>query len=287
MVQVKIRTILVGLVALLSLPLHAEVLFEGYALIRSGSVHIGYIVQRFEFDATKKQFTSIYYLKTSSLGANTTESLKAYANDKFQPISYQYTGQVGAVSKTIDAKFTGEKATYIVGDGKNSRTLTRTVKKGVFLSTFLGYLMLQSGYKANKKFVFDAIAEEDGETYNGEAIIHGEEEYKKEKVFRIENKFKGVSFVSMATAKGEILATTSAAQNLGTELVATPSEATKGFAVPNDTLKLLFGNIPTGKQNVLASRINKPATLPVTITKPVTQKKTMKKDKKEPTPTGP
>lgn len=255
--------ILLGLSLAVSAP--AEVMFEGYSVIRTGTTAIGYTIQRYEFDAKKKQFTSTSYLKTNEAGGNITESVKAVANDKFQPISYQYTTKIGEQLKMIDAKFKKDEMTGTVSDGKNKQTLKVKLKKGTFLSTFLGYLMLQSGYKADKKFSYSAVAEEDGGSYTGEAYIKGEEDYKGQKVFRILNNFKGTQFVSFVTAKGEVMGTQSPLQNLSTELVANPAEATKGFVVPSDTLKILFGTVPTGKTNVFSK---KTIDLPAQTTQP-------------------
>jgi len=230
----------------------AEVLFEGYSVIRSGSSQIGYTVQRYEFDAQKKQFSSIYYLKTNEEGGNIEESLKAYANDKFQPVKYQYTSKTGNSVKTIDVQFKGLRMTGTLFDGKATQTINRSLPKGTFLSTFLGYLMLQNGYKVNKKFKYSAVAEEDAQAYTGEAYIKSEDDIEGEKVYRIENTFKSANFVSLVTPKGEVLGTTSPLQSINTELKATAAEATTGFVIPNETLKLLFNSVPTGRANVLA-----------------------------------
>src|ERR1700678_942779 len=69
----------------------AQVLFEGYSKVILDGVHVGYVVQRFEFDSKKKEFTTAYYLKTGANGGNITESLKARSTEGLRPISYQYT----------------------------------------------------------------------------------------------------------------------------------------------------------------------------------------------------
>lgn len=246
----------------------AEVMFEGYSVIRTGSTPAGYAVQRYEFDPKKKQFTSIYYIKMKDAqGGYATESAKAVANDKFQPVSLQYTVKSGDMIKMIDAKFVKDKMTATVSDGKSRETLKADVKKGTFLSTFLTYLMLQNGYKTDKKFTYAAIAEEDAQTYTGEATIKGEEEFKGQKVYRVEYTFKGAGFTSFITPKGEVLGSSSPLQQISTELVASAAEATKGFIVKSDELKTLFGTVPTGKINVLAARVSE--VMPAQATEPI------------------
>lgn len=230
----------------------AEILFEGYYRIKAGNKAVGYTVQRYEFDAKKKQFKSTYFIKTGPSAGAISESLKAVSNDKFQPISYQYTAQVGDKAKTIDAKFDKGVMTARVSDGTNAQQVSKKIQEGTFLSTFLGYLMLQNGYKVGKKYSYKAIAEEDASIYAGEAFIKEELDHKNYRVYRILNDFKNAKFVSLVSPKGEILATSSPVQKISTELVATAAEATAGLMVPAKTMKLLFGTMPTGKKNLLA-----------------------------------
>ena len=93
------------------------ILFDGYSKVLSGSVHIGYVVNRYEFDNKKNQFISTYFIKTNELGGNLTESLKAYATKDMKPISYQYTTLLGKQTKTVDAKFEKNKILATITDG--------------------------------------------------------------------------------------------------------------------------------------------------------------------------
>ncbi len=85
--------------------LHAEVLFEGYAKVMAGGIHVGYFISRYEYDQKKKEFHAITFLKTNEVGGNITESIKAVAKEDLSPVSYSYTTLIGNVPKTIDAKF--------------------------------------------------------------------------------------------------------------------------------------------------------------------------------------
>jgi hypothetical protein len=71
-----------------------NILFEGYSKILLSGAHVGYTVQRFEFDPKKKQFEATYLIKTEGPGYNNMESLKAFATQELKPISYQYTSLV-------------------------------------------------------------------------------------------------------------------------------------------------------------------------------------------------
>lgn len=230
----------------------AEIMFEGYYIIRLSGQSVGYTVQRYEFDAKTKQFTSTYFLKTNKQGGDITESLKAKCNDKFNPISYQYTSQTGDQIKTIDATIDKDILRATIFDGKNKSSVNKKfTQPGTFLSTFLGYLMLQNGYATGKSFSYSAVAEEEAEAYSGEATIKSEESLLGQSVYRIDNKFKGAEFTSYVNAKGEILGTSSPMQSISTELMRTAEAATQGHIVPTKTLVTLFGSVPKGNINKL------------------------------------
>ena len=138
-----------------------------------------------------------------------------------------------------------------ITDGKTKKKETHKIPKGTFLSSFLGYMMLQKGIKKDIKFKYSAVAEEEGASYNGEAYVEGEEKLKDFDVYRIKNKFKGTNFVSFITKNGEVLKTDSPTIHLSTELQKSIADATAGLVLPHKTLNLLFGKVPTGKVNVL------------------------------------
>ncbi len=241
-----------------------EVQFEGYYRLELESKPIGYIIQRYETDAKTKTIRYSYFLKTNALGGDIQESLKAEAKTKdkaeFEPISYQYTGQVGKELKSIDGSFkkgvvnkeSTELMQIVRTEGKKVTTSTYKIPEGTFLSSFLSYYMLQLGIKTGKKFTYSAVAEEDGNSYKGEAVVKGEEKFAGQAVFRVENSFVGKKFIAFMTPQGEVLGTEAPASKLLSTLVANPTEATTGFEVPNKTIMLVFGNIPSGKINALS-----------------------------------
>lgn len=225
--------------------------------------HVGYVVQRFEFDNKKKEFITAYYLKTNQLGGNITESLKARSSANLKPLSYQYTELTGDKGKTIDAKFNGETMTAEIVDGGKKQTVQKKIPKGSFLSSFLAYVMLQGkeGIKPGTKYSFQAIAEEDAGLYNGEAYIKGEETIDGIGAFKVMNTFKGAQFVSYCTYKGEIIATRSPVQRISTELVTGAKEATSGLQLNSNALVQLFGHVPRGNENPVSRRAENPKTL--------------------------
>lgn len=231
-----------------------DVLFEGYAKVLSGEEHIGYVISRYEFDQKKKQFISTYLLKTGKGPSETTESLKAFADSELTPLSYEYTSLAGKDSKLIDAKFkNGTLSAVVKTNGKVSR-IEKKIPKGTFLSTFLVYLMLKSkeGLKSETNYEYQAIAEEDGAIYKGQALVGKEEIYNGFKAFKILNTFKDVKFLSYVNERGEVLGTNAMGQGIVTELVATPSEAIGSVPYSAAILKTLFGKAPEGDSNVVS-----------------------------------
>jgi hypothetical protein len=232
----------------------AQVLFEGYSKVLSAGQHVGYIVNRYEFDKKKKQFVSISFLKTNEVGGNLAESLVARAAEDFTPISYQYTTVVGGQSKSIDAKFAKGKILATIKDGAKIEKIDKDLPKGTFLSTFLGYVMAKNpkGITPDAKYDYQAIAEEDAAVYKGVALIKNKEDFQGVKAYKILNEFKGTKFVSYLSEKAEVLASKSPVLSIATEVVAQPSLATAGHNVPVAILKQLFGEVPTGQMNEIA-----------------------------------
>jgi hypothetical protein len=270
---------LLAILVTFSLKVEAEVLFEGYYKVSLSGVHSGYVIQRYELDANKKTFTgtSFAYVRVSPDGKQfLNESIVAKANDKFQPLSYNYSGLIAAQNEqtgrienrinVIDATFAGQKMTLKgLLNGKNLASTT-AYPKGAFLSNFLIYLMLQNGFKVGKSFEFNAISEEEGKVNKGFVRIVAEEPFKGVGSYKIDWSLKDMKSISYISNTGNALATESPAQKVTQELVATPSEATAGFTLPQESIKKIFGGIPLGNVNVLAEQKSggKPAVSPLT-----------------------
>ncbi|HMN70039.1 MAG TPA: hypothetical protein PKC28_15970 [Bdellovibrionales bacterium] len=243
----------------------AEIMFEGYYRVENGGKHIGYAIQRYEFEPKDKSFHGISFLRAKFGDKTVQESLKAKTNDKFQPQSYQYTSQIGEDVKMIDASFQGEIMKLKINDGKKVRDETHKIPKGTFFSSFLTYLMLQKPLALNQAFQYSAIAEEEGASYNGKALLESKETKNGLEVYRILNSFKGDKFVSQVAIvkdpkdatkniRGEVLGTSSPVKSIATRLVTAPSEATENQTVPNKVLVTLFGGMPTGKTHLLEKK---------------------------------
>ncbi|RME16028.1 MAG: hypothetical protein D6797_05435 [Bdellovibrio sp.] len=234
---------------------YGEILFEGYYRILASKKPIGYFIQRYEFLKKEKIFSSKYYIYANNGATQVTESLKAQSTSKFEPLQYAYTsvvkgvGQKTAKVKMIDVKFKKGRMVGFVANGRHRQQLNTKIEKGVFLSTFLGYMMLKKGLSPQRKFSYKAIAEEEAQVFPGTAVIVSEEKFRGIPAFKILNTFKNSKFVSYLSTKGEVLFTFAPLQQVNVELVDRPLEATKSFPVPQKTLKALFGQVPLGKKH--------------------------------------
>lgn len=241
--------------------------FEGYYRLELQKKPIGYVIQRYEIDEKAKKIRSTYFLKTGPLGGNIQESLKAEAKMSetregktsetgFEPISYQYTGKIGDTFKSIDATFRKERMEITRTEtGKQPRKELYKIPAKTTLSTFAGHKLLLEGITVGKSTPYSAVAEEDGNSFNGSAKVVKEETFAGIPVYRIENKFRGESFISFVTHQGETVGTIVPQKDLVMVLVAKPEDATKGFEIPNKTIVLTFENIPAGKANALSRRV--------------------------------
>lgn len=268
--MVALRMFIFSTLLILSSVARADVLFDGYSKIMLNGTHVGYAVSRYDFDVKKQEFTSTYFIRLDHGALKFSESLKARANSKFEPISYFYTrldgepaqtpqqpkgkNTPGVEVKTIDAYFKNNTMSAVVRENGQTKTVKKDIPKGTFLSTFLFYLILQSkeGMKVGANFNFEAIAEEDASLTKGTAFFKIQQNHNGVDTYRVLNTFKGDKYISWVTPKGEVVATESPDRGLSTQLVANMQDAIGKLAFKPATLESLFGAVPKGKDNVLA-----------------------------------
>lgn len=241
----------------ISAPENPNILFEGYSKILLGGVHVGYVIQRYEFDPKKKQFQATYLVKTEELGGNILESLKAVADQNLKPISYEYTSVIDKTTKVIDAKFSKNKMTATVKTGRETKKIVNDVPKGAFLAIFLYYVILRSpeGLKTETGYDYEAVAEEDAQIFKGKATIGKEEKFNGVRAFKAANTFKNVKYNFYLTDTGEALMTDTPTANLKTILVAKATEATGAFKVPAPIITAVFGDMPMGVSNIVSRNL--------------------------------
>jgi len=251
------KTVLIFIAALsFCSQLQANVLFEGYFKITLGAEHIGYSVQRYEYDSAKKQFTAKTFLKLNEKAGDQTDSLVAISGSGMEPISYQFTSMSGKEIKTVDATFKNEKIIATIKEKGKTKKINNKLPKGTFLGSFLNFVMLKSpsGIKTDSKYDYQAIAEEDATIEKGQAVVTTKEDYKGFSAYKVSNTFKDQKWNYSMSEKGEYFLAKSPALNLQLELVAQSSLATQGMIVPQQIIKSLFGDIPLGVNNTLAQK---------------------------------
>ncbi|HVK61362.1 MAG TPA: hypothetical protein VM432_07420 [Bdellovibrionales bacterium] len=274
LVRLNLRQIILTLVAFAAIGIspraNAQILSEAYSKVLLGGVHVGYTIQRYEFDPKKKEFVITYFVKTGPKAGDITESVKGRSTSSLKPISYQYTQLAGDKAKMIDATFKDDTmSTTVVENGKRTVLAPRKIPKDAFLSSFLGYMMLQGkeGIKPQIRYTYNAIAEEDGQVYQGEAFVAGEESVAGVNSYKVLNTFMKTNFIYWITPKGEFIASRSPVQQLSTEVVAGIQDAIAGLPLNSATLNQLFGSVPKGTENAVAKKnqgvpLAAPATVP-------------------------
>lgn len=233
-----------------------ENLFEGYYKIISSGQHIGFAIQRYEYDTKKKEFHASQFLRIETQGTQTTESMQARSDENFIPLSFEYTQLSDGKSTLIDAQFKNNQMTANYSKDGATKKIVKDLPKGTFLSSFLVYMMMKSstGLTTQTKFQYQAIAEEEAEVFKGEALVLKEEKYKNIRALKVKNKFKGVDFTSFLTDRGEIIATSADDLAITTELVGTREDAIANFSANEKSLTKIFGNLPEGKNNLVAKQ---------------------------------
>jgi hypothetical protein len=219
---------------------------EGWYKVNIGAQHAGFFVQRIEFDAAKKTWGITTYLKTSALGGNLVESVQSTSSKDLAPISYMFATQSPNEAKTIKADLVGKKIHVKTTKGDKTESKDIDYKPGVFWSSALLYVMLNSkeGLKVGNSFSYDAVAEEDGKIYPGTAVVSGEEEFRGVKCFKILNTFKGAKYASIVSETGVIYSVRHPLDSLEVTMVDSREEAAGKITVSDSTMKTLFGTEP-------------------------------------------
>jgi len=240
-------------------------MFEGYYRVRLDGVHVGYAVQRFDFDPKKTEFTCSQFLRVKIGDDLIQESTRARANDRFEPLSYQYIFQRGAELKKVEATIKNhvmKLATFEHGGAV--RHESRRLPDHAILSSFLLYSILQNKLKARAGWKFNAVSEELGQTYPGTVRVVTEKKLGGKSLFKVEVGYKQETLDWDLVAiedrrhpgnflKGEVVTTRSIEKGFKLDLVPRASLATANQIVPSQTLLTVFGNVPTGKSNIVAT----------------------------------
>lgn len=232
----------------------AEILFEGYYKVSQFKKHIGFFILRNEIDGKTKQFKTTTFLRLGKNGFNMTESLNAVSTTDFTPISYSYLATDGNKNKTIDMTFKGDSMTGLITENGEKSKVTKKIPKGTFLSSSLYYMMLKSkeGLKTGTKFEFSAVAEELAEVTKGTSTIDKKMVSRGVmQLLRADNSFAGMDYENLITNQGQNISALTTATGIETELMKNSEEAIQGVKVSAGTLEKIFGNVPTGKTNVL------------------------------------
>lgn len=242
-----------------SLPIKAEILFEGFYKVTQFKKHIGFLVLRHEIDNKTKNFKTTSYIKLGKEGFDMTETYQAESDATFIPLSLSYLAVGNKKTKTIDAKIKDLKMTgLVVEDGKKTK-LNETLPKGAFFSSALYYLMLSSKeqLKTDSKFDYIGITEEGPVAINGSVSVDKKmATVGSNQLLKINNRFAGSDYDNLVSTRGEVYSAITPATSIESELVKNPDEATQGVKIGADTLEKIFGNKPTGKKNSFYSKTN-------------------------------
>ena len=192
----------------------AEILFDGYYKVTQFKKHIGFLILRQELDAKTKQFKITSFTKLSKAGFDMTESYQAVSDSALVPISINYLAASDKTnSKTIDVVFKNGKMTGTVVENGKKIKVDQKIEKGVFLSSNLYYLMLNSkeGLKTDSKFDFSAVTEEGPSVMTGQVMVEKKMVTQGSlQLMRVKNKFAGAEYENLITSKGEVVSASGA-----------------------------------------------------------------------------
>ena len=235
----------------------AEILFEGYYKVTQFKKHIGFLILRHEIETKTQNFKTTSFIKLAKGGFDLTETYQAVSDQELAPLSISYLAVGDKKTKTIDVKFKDQQMTGSVSEDGKKIKVSEKVPKGVFLSSALYYLMLRSpgGLKTDSTFDYSAITEE------GPVVMSGTVKVDKKMVtegphqlLKINNRFAGSDYDNWVSTRGEVIRAATPATSIESALVRDPQEALEGIKLSSGTLEKVFGNKPTGQQNIFSQK---------------------------------
>lgn len=252
------RLIFITLFIFLLSPItQAEVLFEGYYKVTQFKKHIGFLILRHEIEDKTQNFKTTSFIKLAKAGFDLTETYQAVSDKELAPLSISYLAVGDKKTKTIDVKFKNQQMTGTVTEDGKKIKVSEKIPKGVFLSSALYYLMLRSpgGLKTDSTFDYAAITEE------GPVVMNGTVKVEKKMVteaahqlLKINNRFAGSEYDNWVSTRGEVVRAATPSTSIESALVRDPKEALEGIKLSAGTLEKVFGNSPTGAQNILSQK---------------------------------
>ncbi len=267
-----VRQLLVFFVALLAggfSGASTQSLSDGLYRMTLDGAHVGYVIQRYEYDTEKGEFISTFFRRSAEPGGILTESLKARANSRFEPLAYEYRWSLGSAQRHIQAQFTGRQMTAQFQERgpeseppESQRQVSLEIPEKAFLSTFLSLLMHQQGLSLEKLFNYQVVLEEEARIASGQARVASRQEQKGHKgqtVFVVEHNLKvkgpeaasaplSTPYRSHITPEGLLLKTELPVQRLVLEKVEQKPMALGSLELPIEQVQNLFGSLPQSLQ---------------------------------------
>lgn len=266
---------------------HAEINFEGIFKIEKNKKHIGYAVHRSEWDETMKRRIVTFFVKTTEDGKTSTGVTRSISDENFQPLCAIAYSTEPQVKELIFAKFgvtklekdePNKRFTVIDSlfdkpvpvraldekEAKTGKPLDPCDRKrffakpantdkiaeneGVFLSTFLFYILDLPKLEPGKPKTYEAFSEEDGRYSYGKVKNLGTRSFEGVNVLHLEDDFAGEPIENFVLPSGDPIGARSIFNKIVTHLT-TRADAVGEFEFDQKELTPWFKGIPDGLKN--------------------------------------
>jgi hypothetical protein len=232
----------------------AEVTLDAYYAIQVNGKHVGFSVQRDEYDPKTKTHKIKYFIKTNEQDNDMEQFVSTEQTDGYQPKSFRFLSRVRKAESAIRGNVRGKDLKLTFKEPKGQKTVSIPLSGDMFFSSALGPVLIASKLSKGKALSFHAINEEDGFLGDGVVYVIDETEVSKHKVYRLITHFQNVETEVWLLDTGVALASQSTHIQLRAEMVANRLDATEGLDFNLKTLAKYFGSVPEGKINPFARK---------------------------------
>lgn len=231
----------------------AETVFEGYYRIESGGKHIGFAVQRWQFEPKSSQWILNYFVQTSDKDfASRRVVVMERFKDNLEPLEYRYRLTKGGKETREQVTFSNGKFEETFADKTGKQGRKGQLEKNGLLSASAARVLVLNRPKPGKIYSYVGMREEDALMMHGQIQVLSARKEGKHRVYQILDDFETAPLESWVLEDGEILRSGVPDKGVTSTLVKSANDAIGEVEFNRSELVPVFNEIPEGRKNAVA-----------------------------------
>lgn len=245
------------LFALIAAPaVQARTLFEGYYRIEVKGQHRGYVIQRHEYDETKKERIMTYYIWRKDEGVVAQTGVRAVSSENLRPSKYTLFEWLNGNSSLTTGTFGPKSLQLTKHDGLTKKVIDAPesvpVPSETIFSSYITQVLAKANpeaYKDGLNISFTGFSEESAQFDQGQIKILRSNPFANQMIYQVLSTFENEDIELFTFRNGELLGSRNALLDSVTYLTPSKELALGEFKMEAASVKKVFGDIPHGATN--------------------------------------